>query len=115
MDMRNGHAAGKCGMDMQHVEHEGLVCLACDSLHRLKESTDAGVLPAVMISDQSFLPIILTGDGRCVVAVVRVENSRLFEIKNAFKDIFLTTLAPHGKLPVGNAVLVGSLSRSNGQ
>ncbi len=49
--------------------------------------------PAVMISDQSFLPILQTGDGRCVVAVVRVENSRLFEIKNAFKDIFLTTLA----------------------
>jgi hypothetical protein len=48
-------------------------------------------------------------DGKCIV-IIRVEDGRLFKLERAFKDIFSRHCAPHGKLPLGSIVLVGSLS-----
>jgi hypothetical protein len=91
------------------VEPEGLDCLVCEKKHNIGESIEVGSPVAVVVSDQNFPPVLPTEDGNCVV-VIRVEDGRLFEIKNVFKDIFKKFLAPSGRLPVGSVVLVGSLA-----
>jgi hypothetical protein len=63
----------------------------------------------ICISDQNFPPVLPADDGKCVV-VIRVEEGRLFELENTFSDMFAGHCAPHGRLPQGSVVLVGSLS-----
>ncbi len=81
----------------------------CGKKHNIGASIEAGSPVAVVVSDQNFPPVLPTEDGNCVV-VIRVEDGRLFEIENVFKDIFKKFLAPAGRLPVGSVVLVGSLA-----
>jgi hypothetical protein len=64
---------------------------------------------AVVVCDQNFPPILPAKEGKCLV-IIRVEDGRLFELERAFKDVFISHCAPHGKLPLGSIVLVGSLS-----
>jgi hypothetical protein len=91
------------------LDPEGLECLVCEKRHNIRSSIEAGTPVAVIVSDQNFLPVLPTDDGRCVV-VIRVEDGRLFELESVFKDIFKKFLAPVGRLPVGSVVLVGSLA-----
>jgi hypothetical protein len=88
---------------------EGLECLVCEKRHNIGNNIEAGTPVAVIVSDQNFLPVLPTDDGKCVV-VIRVEDGRLFELESIFKDVFKKFLAPVGRLPVGSVVLVGSLA-----
>jgi hypothetical protein len=63
----------------------------------------------VFISDQNFPPVLPADNNKCVV-VIRVEEGRLFEIENAFGDVFTGHCTPHGRFPQGSVVLIGSLS-----
>jgi hypothetical protein len=63
----------------------------------------------MFLTDQHFPPVLPTDDGNCAI-IVRVEDGRLFEIEKVFKDMFATLIKPHGKLPMGSVILVGSLS-----
>ncbi len=55
--------------------------------HDLQEKINSNDPVAVFIIDQSFPPILATGDGTCAVAVW-VEDGRLLEIEKSSKDIF---------------------------
>ncbi len=72
----------------------------CEKKHNIGESIEAGSPVAVVVSDQNFPPVLPTEDGNCVV-VIRVEDGRLFEIENVFKDIFKKTLGSCGQAPRG--------------
>jgi hypothetical protein len=106
---KNFHDTDGCHNISSSVDHDGLVCLACDPPHSLVSSMSRGEPVAVVVCDQNFPPIMPAKDGKCVV-VIRVEDGRLFELERAFKDIFSSHCAPHDKLPLGSIVLVGSLS-----
>jgi hypothetical protein len=87
----------------------GLGCLACELLHSYKDSITARVTLAVILSDQSFPPILPANDDKCVV-VVRVEDGLLSEIEQAFLDHFAKYVGPIGSLPRGRVILMGSVS-----
>jgi hypothetical protein len=53
-----------------------LGCLACAVPHSIREGMGAGRAQVVVISDQSFPPVLPTTDGKCVI-VVRVEDATL--------------------------------------
>ncbi len=86
-----------------------LGCLACAVPHSIKEGMGAGRAQVVVISDQSFPPILPTNDGQCVV-VVRVEDAALSELVSVFTDFFANFVNPVGAFPPGSLILVGSLS-----
>jgi hypothetical protein len=90
-------------------EPEGLSCLACDTPHSLSGRMEREEPVVVVLCDQNFPPILPTNNGRCL-AVVRVEDARLFELEKTLKEILPGIFDPHGRLPVGSAVLVGSLT-----
>jgi hypothetical protein len=69
----------------------------------------AGRAQVVVISDQSFPPVLPTNDGQCVV-VVRVEDAALSELVSVFTDFFANFVNPVGAFPPGSLILVGSLS-----
>ncbi len=106
---KNFHDLDGCRNISSSIDYEGLTCLACANPHSLAESMGRGEPVVVCISDQNFPPILPAEDSKCVV-VIRVEEGRLFEIENAFVDIFTCHCSPHGRLPQGSVVLVGSLS-----
>jgi hypothetical protein len=56
-----------------------------------------------------FPPILPTNDGRCI-SVIRVKDGRLFELEKTFAEILPGIIKPHGRLPAGSVVMVGSLS-----
>jgi hypothetical protein len=68
----------------------------------------------LLLDDQAFPPMIPGCDGRCVV-IVRVEDGFLFEIEQAFGDIFAELLSPNGSFPRGSVVLLGSISHLGGR
>jgi hypothetical protein len=90
-------------------EPEGLSCLACETPHSLAGRIEREEPVVVVLCDQNFPPILPTIDGRCLI-IVRVEDARLFELEKTLKEILLGIFDPHGRLPVGSAVLVGSLT-----
>jgi hypothetical protein len=90
-------------------EPEGLSCLACDMPHSLNGRLEREEPVVVVLCDQNFPPFLPTNDGRCM-AIVRVEDPRLFELEKTLKEILPGVFDPHGRLPVGSAVLVGSLT-----
>jgi hypothetical protein len=106
---KNFHDLDGCRNISSSIDHVGLTCLACADSHSMGESMSRGELVVVCISDQNFPPVLPADDGKCVV-VIRVEEGRLFEIEKAFGDVFAGHCAPHGRLPQGSVVLVGSLS-----
>jgi hypothetical protein len=90
-------------------EPEGLSCLAWETPHSLSGRIEWEEPVVVVLCDQNFPPILPTNDGRCL-AVIRVEDARLFELEKTLKEILPGIFDPHGRLPVGSAVLVGSLT-----
>jgi hypothetical protein len=90
-----------------------LECLACVAPHSLRDNAAAGLPLVVVLADQAFPPMIPGCDGRCVV-IVRVEDGFLFEIEQAFGDIFAELLSPNGSFPRGSVVLLGSISHLGG-
>jgi hypothetical protein len=86
-----------------------MLCLACEKLHSLNERMEREEPVALVLCDQNFPPILPTIDGRCI-SVIRIEDGRLFELEKTFAEILPGILKPHGRLPAGSVVMVGSLS-----
>jgi hypothetical protein len=66
------------------IDPKGVLCLSCDESHCIRESMDAGLPLAVVLSVQSFPPVLPNSDCKCIV-VVREENGRLFKIEKVVK------------------------------
>ena len=85
-------------------------CLSCPAPHSLAESIRDGLPIVIFLTDQTFPPVLPpTGDGNCSV-IIRVEDSELWELEEVFYDRFKSFCKPHGSLPSGSLVLVGSMS-----
>jgi hypothetical protein len=95
------------------LEPEGMLCLACEKQHSLSERIEREEPVALVLCDQNFPPILPTNDGRCI-SVIRVEDGRLFELEKTFAEILPGIVKPHGRLPAGSVVMVGSLSHLGG-
>jgi hypothetical protein len=91
------------------LELEGMLCLACEKQHSLSERMEREEPVALVLCDQNFPPILPTNDGRCI-SVIRIEDGRLFELEKTFAEILPGIIKPHGRLPAGSVVMVGSLS-----
>jgi len=85
-------------------------CLSCPTPHSIAESLREGLPIVIFLTDQTFPPVLPpTGDGNCTV-IIRVEDSELWELEEVFYDRFKCFCKPHGSLPSGSLVLVGSMS-----
>jgi hypothetical protein len=91
-----------------------LECLACATPHSLRDNVSACLPLVVVLADQAFPPMIPGRDGRCIV-IIRVEDGLLFELEQAFADIFAELLGPNGSFPRGSVVLLGSISHLGGR
>jgi hypothetical protein len=91
-----------------------LGCLACATPHSIKDNASAGLPIVVVLADQAFPPMIPGRDGKCIV-IIRVEDGFLFELEQAFVDIFVELLGPRGSLSRGSVILVGSVSHLGGR
>jgi hypothetical protein len=89
--------------------NDDMSCLACPVEHSFKEKLDAGLPVAFVLADQSFPSVLPAAEGDCVV-ILRVEDALLGELVEAFADRFKCRLFPHGSLPPGSVILIGSLS-----
>jgi len=87
-----------------------LTCLACPDAHSFAaQMRDSGCPVAIMASDQNFPPLLPASNGKCII-VVRVEDGLLGEIESALTDRFKAYNRPHGTLPPGSVICIGSLS-----
>jgi hypothetical protein len=85
-------------------------CLSCPAPHSIAESLREGQPIVIILSDQTFPPVLPpTGDGNCTV-IIRVEDCELWELEEVFMDRFRAFCKPHGNLPSGSVILVGSMS-----
>jgi hypothetical protein len=85
-------------------------CLSCPAPHSIAESLREGQPIVINLSDQTFPPVLPpTGDGNCTV-IIRVEDCELWELEEVFTDRFKASCKPHGNLPSGSIILVGSMS-----
>jgi len=84
-----------------------LECLGCAEKHKLIR----GDIPVVVVaSDHNFSPVLPAALGKECVSIIRVEDGKLSEILELFRDIFREHIRPVGQLPPGSVVLLGSLS-----
>ena len=88
---------------------DNLPCLACEVPHSFADSIANGKPVVIVLSDQNFPAILPARVGDCV-AIIRVEDGLIHELERALLDRFKAFLSPHGSLPTGSAILVGSLS-----
>jgi hypothetical protein len=78
--------------------------------HSIAESLREGQPIVIILSDQTFPPVLPpTGDSNCTV-IIRVEDCELWEPEEVFLDRFRPFCKPHGSLPSGSVILVGSMS-----
>jgi hypothetical protein len=85
-------------------------CLSCPAPHSLAESIREGQPIVIFLTDQTFPPVLPpTDDGNCAL-IIRVEDSELWELEEVFCDRFKNFCKPHGSLPSGSVMLVGSMS-----
>jgi hypothetical protein len=98
---KNFHDTSGCRNISASFEYDRLTCLACAGTHDFLEQIVSGEPVVIFATDQNFAPLLPTDDGKCS-AIVRVEDSRLFEIEKTFKEIFAEVVALHGRLPVGS-------------
>jgi hypothetical protein len=80
-----------------------LSCVVCSDSHSALVSREGGKTPITLVlSDQSFLPIIEGGKGENCVRILRVEDGSLGEIVDLALEMF-----PKG-IPGNSVVLLGS-------
>jgi hypothetical protein len=85
-------------------------CLSCPAPHSIAESLRDGHPVVIILSDQSFPPVLPpTVDGNCTV-IIWVEDSELWELEKVLYDRLKSFCKPHGTLPSGSVILVGSMS-----
>ncbi len=79
-------------------------CLSCPTPHSISESLREEQPIVIILSDQTFLPVLpLTGDGNCTV-IIQVEDCELWELEEVFTDRFKAFCKPHGNLPSGSVI-----------
>jgi hypothetical protein len=88
---------------------DDMACLACPVSHSLREKLDAGLPVVIVLTDQAFPAILPAENGDCAI-ILRVEDALLGELEGAFVDRFKGRLFPHGTLPPGSVILIGSIS-----
>ena len=87
-----------------------LVCLACLIGHSFAAKVrEAGQPIAVILSDQNISHLLLASEGDCVI-VIQVEDGNLSELETVLLDRLKAYTRPHGTLPAGSIVVLGSLS-----
>ena len=87
-----------------------LSCLSCPAPHSISGRMAGDGLPGVfLLADQSFPAVLPVSGGDCTV-VVRVEDGRISDLEQVFLDRLKAFTRPHGTLPAGSVVLIGSLS-----
>ena len=84
-------------------------CLSCVQGHSLRNRIESGLPVAIVLADQNFPASAPAANGDCLT-ILRVEDGLLPEIENAFSERFRAYLAPHGVLPSGSVIMIGSLS-----
>jgi hypothetical protein len=78
--------------------------------HSIAESLREGQPTVIILSDQTFPPVLPpTGDGNCTV-IIRVEDCELWELEEVFTDRLKAFCKPHGNLPSCSVILVESMS-----
>ena len=88
---------------------DDLSCLACAAPHTHTGRMGEGRPVAIVVADQNFPAVVPAAGGDCLL-VVRVEDGTLAELESVFLDRLRAFLKPHGSLPPGSVVLIGSLS-----
>jgi hypothetical protein len=89
------------------INPANLECLGCAEKHKLIRGDNPVV---VVAADHNFSPILPAELGKDCVGIVRVEDGKLSEILELFRDIFREYIKPAGQLPPGSVVMIGSLS-----
>jgi hypothetical protein len=85
-------------------------CLSCSEPHSLSESLGKGTPVVIVLADQAFPPLLPPiGDSRCAV-IILVEDCEIRELEDVLYDRFKNFSKPHGVLPPGSVILVGSLA-----
>ncbi len=80
------------------IDPDGLSCLACDHPHNLRENVEAGIPMTVIVSYQSFPPVLTASNCKCVV-VVRADGR--------YHIIGSPTTAHHHQKTVGKLLALG--------
>jgi hypothetical protein len=86
-----------------------LQCVACPNAHGFAGRVAGGSPIVFILSDQNFPAMLPASGGNCAV-IFRVEDGLLSDLEGVFLDRVRALLRPHGSLPAGSLVLVGSLS-----
>ena len=85
-----------------------LDCLACELDHsfmvKMKEN---GQPVLIVIADQNFPAALPMKDGLCPI-VIRVEDGTMQDLTGVFLDRFKAYVSPHGALPPGSVIVMGS-------
>jgi hypothetical protein len=75
-------------------------CLWCSTPHSFSESLREGQPIVIILSDQTFPPVLLpTGDGNCTV-IIRVEDCELWELEEVFMIGLRHSASPMGISPL---------------
>jgi len=94
----------------EHKAPDELACLACPSGHsHAARARDSGLPFTVIVTDQNFPPLLPAADGDCAI-VIRVEDGSLSDLESVLLDRLRAYVKPHGNLPRGSVILLGSLS-----
>ena len=87
-----------------------MCCLGCTDEHSFADRMAGEGLPVlVILSDQAF-PAVLPAAGALCPIIMRVEDGTISEIVDVFMDRLKAFCSPHGSLPPGSVILLGSLS-----
>jgi len=70
---------------------------------------DQGLPVLIIVSDQSFPALVPASEGLCPI-VIRVEDGYVDELTDVLLDRFKAYSKPHGSLPQGSVILIGSLT-----
>ncbi len=85
-------------------------CLSCVVSHSFRERMSEQGLPVlIIVSDQAFPALVPATGGLCPV-VIRVEDGMVDELADVLSDRFKAYTKPHGALPQGSVILIGSLT-----
>jgi hypothetical protein len=93
-----------------NVDSDEMKCLGCMDTHSFAGRMGEKLLPIlIVVADQNFPPILPARDGHCPL-IIRVEDGTLQEIGEVFFERLKAYSAPHGSLPPGSVVALGSMT-----
>jgi hypothetical protein len=81
----------------------------CNVSYSCREEIGSEKAQVIVLSDQTFPPLLPTDDGRFVI-VVQVGGRMLNEIGPVFSEFFQIFFSPVGTISIRSVVLIGSRS-----